>query len=343
MLYNLDMQPRKSLPKTALPRIYFIDREIASGKYPNAPELAKKYETSLSSINRDIAYMRDMMSAPIEYDFFKKGFYYTEKTFRLPAAYATIDDLLALGMAKNLLDLYRNTPIHEAALNLLENILAPLHGEQNAEWFLDRIIIPKTASAPVDAQTWNNIVISLRENKVITFRYDDADAKRLYTLEKPQKQKLNVRRVHPYQLIFDRSNWYLYAFDEDRKELRLFSVARMNDVALKTENFTIKKNFDYRSLEGLSYFGIYKGARTDKFVIEITGDTRWIQERKWAEDQQIQKTKTGIKLSFTSNQFEKVLEWTLSQGAYARPLAPKTFVELWKQIVGDMAKIAKEK
>ena len=102
IVYNLIM-PRKTLPKTALPRLYFIDREIASGKYPNAPALAKKYETSLSSINRDIAYMRDMMNAPIDYDFYKKGFYYTEKTFRLPAAYATADDLLALGMAKNLL------------------------------------------------------------------------------------------------------------------------------------------------------------------------------------------------------------------------------------------------
>jgi len=343
MLYNLDMQPRKSLPKTALPRIYFIDREIASGKYPNAPGLAKKYETSLSSINRDIAYMRDMMSAPIEYDFFKKGFYYTEKTFRLPAAYATADDLLALGMAKNLLDLYKNTPIHEAALNLLENILEPLHGEQNAEWFLNRIIIPKTASAPVDAEIWNNIVISLRENRIITFNYGDAEAKRLYTMEKPQKPKLGIRRVAPYQLIFDRSNWYLYAFDEDRKDLRLFSVARISDVALQTENFTIKKDFDYRSMEGISYFGIYVGAHTDKYVIEITGDTRWIQERQWAEDQQIQKTKTGIKLSFTSNQSEKILEWTLSQGAYARPLAPKTFVERWKAIVSDMAKVAKEK
>jgi predicted DNA-binding transcriptional regulator YafY len=341
MVYNLDMQPRKTLPKTALPRLYFIDREIASGKYPNAPALAKKYETSLSSINRDIAYMRDMMNAPIAYDFFKKGFYYTEKTFRLPAAYATVDDLLALGMAKNLLDLYRNTPIHEAALTLLENILAPLHGEQNAEWFLDRIIIPKTASAPVNAEIWNKIVIGLRENRVIAFHYEDAEAKRLYTREKTQKQKLDVRCVHPYQLIFDRSNWYLYAFDKDRKDFRLFSVARMNDVELKKENFEIKKDFDYRSMEGISYFGIYKGAQTNKFVIEITGDTRWIKERQWADDQQIQKTKTGIKLSFTSNQFEKVLEWTLSQGSYARPLAPKAFVELWKSIVGDMAKIAR--
>ena len=334
------MAPRKSLPKTALPRIYFIDQEIASGKYPNAPALAKKYETSLSSINRDIAYMRDMMGAPIVYDFFKKGFCYSEKTFRLPAAYATADDLLALGMAKNLMDLYRNTPIHEAALNLLESISTPLKGDQNAEWFQNRIVIPKTASAPVDTKSWNNIVSSLRENRIITFQYQSAESKSLHTHAKAPKSKLDIRRVRPYQLLFDSSSWYLFAYDEDRKKMRIFALSRITNVTLKTETFTIEKDFDYRSLEGASYFGVFSGAETYKFSIAISGDTRWIKERQWAEDQKIQKTRGGIKLSFTSNQFEKVLEWILSQGPYARPLAPKVLVERWIGLVREMGKMA---
>jgi len=72
MVYNLDMKPGKTLPKTALLRLYFIDREIASGKYPNTPALAKKYETGLFGINRDIAYIRTMMNAPIDYDFLRR-------------------------------------------------------------------------------------------------------------------------------------------------------------------------------------------------------------------------------------------------------------------------------
>jgi len=171
MIYIDDMQPRKSLPKTAIPRIYFIDQEIAAGRYPNAPSLAKKYETSLSSINRDIAYMRDMLGAPIEYDFFKKGFYYTESTFRLPAAYATADDLLALGMAINLMELYKDTPIHEAALNLLESISTPLQTEKKTNWFKDRIVIPKITPVKMDTDVWNSIVNGLKENRIITFNY----------------------------------------------------------------------------------------------------------------------------------------------------------------------------
>jgi hypothetical protein len=38
------METRKHLPRAVLARIYFIDREIASGKYPNANDLAKGYQ-----------------------------------------------------------------------------------------------------------------------------------------------------------------------------------------------------------------------------------------------------------------------------------------------------------
>jgi predicted DNA-binding transcriptional regulator YafY len=337
MIYPDDMEPRKTLPKTAVPRIYYIDREIAAGKYPNAPSLARKYETSLSSINRDIAYMRDMLHAPIEYDFFKKGFYYTEKTFHLCAAYATSDDLLALGMAKNLLDLYRDSPIREAALNLLENISAPLQTEENAEWFRDRIVIPKTASAMVDEKVWEGIVCGLRENLVIFFQYRSAASENLNSQE---TYELDTRHTRPYQLLFDRSDWYLFAYDEDREDMRMFALARISDVGITKKKFTIPANFDYRSLDGISYFGVYAGGKAYRFIIEIKGDTRWIKERRWAEDQQIEKTSYGIKLSFTSRQFEKVLEWVLHIGPSARPLSPKNLVERWKTTIQEMALVA---
>jgi predicted DNA-binding transcriptional regulator YafY len=331
------MASRKNLPKPAVPRIYFIDREIAAGKYPNAPRLARKYEVSLSTIRRDLEYMQNSLGAPIDYDYFKKGYYYTEKAFHLCAAYATADDLLALGMAKNLLDLYRDTPIHDAALNLLENISAPLQSEKNAEWFRDRIVIPKTASATVDEKVWEGIVGGLRENRVITFKDLSAASENSGGDGEP---KLDNRRVRPYQLLFDRSDWYLFAFDENRKDMRTFTIARIYDVVITENKFTIPRDFDYRSLEGASYFGVYSGEKAYHFIIEIKGDTRWIRERIWAEDQRIEKFNGGIKLSFTSNQFEKVLEWILHLGSSARPLAPKNLIERWTTTIQEMAVVS---
>jgi len=341
------MKSRKSLPKPSLPRIYFIDQKIAAGNYPNAPQMAREYETSLSSINRDIAYMRDMMDAPIEYDHYKKGFYYTEKTFRLTTAYATADDLLALGMAKNLMELYKDTPVHDAALNLLENISAPLQDEENTRWFLDRIVIPKTAAAGIDEKTWKGIVDALRSNRVITFQYSGkedlgpAHDKANDEAGKAPYKKLHTRRARPYQLLFDRSDWYLFAYDEDRNGMRIFALPRITGVALTDAKFSIPANFDYRSLEGASHFGIFSGAKTHRFVIAISGDARWVKERLWADDQKIKETQNGIEISFTSNQFDKVLNWVLSLTPRARPLEPKSLVERWKKAILEAAKIAK--
>jgi hypothetical protein len=85
---------------------------------------------------------------------------------------------------------------------------------------------------------------------------------------------------------------------------------------------------------------VYSGGKASCFTIEIKGDTRWNRERIWAEDQRIEKTRGGIKLSFTSNQFEKVLEWILHLGPNARPLAPKNLLERWAITIQEMAMAA---
>ena len=331
---------RKKLPKTAIPRIYFIDQEISSGKYPNAPGMAKKYETSVSSINRDIAYMRDLLDAPIEYDFFKKGFYYTKKTFRLSAAYAGADDLIALGMAKNLMNLYRNTPIYDVALNLLESISAPLQDIEKNEWFKDRIVIPKTSIVPVDKKVWQSIVSALKENRVITFEYNSLTAS-VQNIQGKQKQII-LRKVRPYQILFDQHAWFLSGYDEDKKEKRIFAMSRISNITVTGQRFELEEGFDYRTSEGVSYFGIFAGSNTYKFTIEIYGDTRIVRERLFADDQVIQETSRGVKLTFTSNQFDRILSWVLSHGPNARPLAPKQLVDSWKKAIKEMSILAEE-
>jgi predicted DNA-binding transcriptional regulator YafY len=320
------MAARKSLPKTALPRIFFIDREIASGRYPNAPYLAKKYETSLPTINRDLALMRDQLNAPIEYDPLHRGFYYSRKTYRLPAGYASADDMLALGMAKNLLVLYRNSPFYESVLNLIEGITAPLDAEGKTGWYENRIIVPPIASAQIDETVWNSVLAAIRENKIITFEYRGG-----------HDREFKTRTVQPYQLLFDTSSWFLFGYSQERGDIRTFALPRMRDVKQTGKTFAIPKDYDYRRIAEGSYFGLYTGPRTYRFSIAVSGEeTQWIKERKWAADQTIKETKNGIVISFTSHQFLKILEWILSQGMYAKPLAPRALVKEWEKHVLGM-------
>jgi predicted DNA-binding transcriptional regulator YafY len=342
------MDTRKSLPRSAFKRIYYIDSKISSGCYPNVPSLAAGWETSESTINRDIDYMRIMLNAPIEYDYKHKGYYYSEKSFRLPAGFVSSEELLTLGMTKSLLSLYKNTPLYDTAYALMDVITAPLdaadenYNETNKtnSWYEDRIVVPQPASAPVPPELWNIIITALRENRMMTFDYQGVN-----------DEDYKSRCVDAWQLLFDNGAWYLYSFDRKRKAVRMFALGRMQNAVLSTETFKLPPNYDYASCTGKdkdgnvlaqSYFGIFAGGKVLKYRIALSGPAIFLaKERTWANDQSVKKTKNGIVMNFTSTQYDKVFEWVLARGAYACPLAPSELVERWKNNLKDMTKLAK--
>jgi predicted DNA-binding transcriptional regulator YafY len=321
------MEKRKTLPRPAFARLYFIDREIASGKYPNTKDLARSYECGIATVSRDIEFMRDRLHAPIEYDYVHRGYWYTEKTYRLPAGFTSADDMLALGMAKSLLSLYRNTPIYDAARELLESLLAPL---EDAGLLENRIIVPPVPSAPVTPEVWNGIVDALRQNRMLNFEY--------ISLWGNGYEK---RQVRPYQLLFDNGSWYLFGFAEERGDVRMFSLPRIRDISLCKETFTLPADYDFCVRNDGSYFGVYSSDTRLRFRINFYGPAALrVQERRWAQDQVIENIEDGVSIAFSSTQYGKVLEWVLSSGRDAAPLEPLELVADWQEHIGDMRKNA---
>jgi predicted DNA-binding transcriptional regulator YafY len=326
---------RASIPvRSGMARLYFIDKEIASGKFPNTGYLAKKWEgISISTISRDIEFMRDSLNAPIEYDALHRGYYYTEPLYRIPTGFSGADELLALGMAKNILTMYKDTPIYEAAHHLLESIIAPLATESNSDWYESRIVVPQVPSAPIPPEVWNPVTTALQENRVLTFEYQGA-----------YDEDYKPRRVRPYQLLFDAGLWYLYGFAEERKGIRIFSLRRMKNIVPTKDRFLLPKDFDYRAGTGGSHFGIFDGQKKHRFKIAFYDySVTWVTDRQWADDQKITKNEDGVIITFTSSQFEKVLEWVLSRGCTARPLEPEKLVDAWQFNIEEMQKMARGK
>ena len=325
---------RASLPIVAWPRIRFIDEQIASGKYPNQKILAEKWENvSITTIGRDIEYMKDLMNAPIDYDAKHRGYYYTKKNFRIPMGFSGADELLALSMAKNILALYRDTPIYDSACQLLDSITAPLADDGDSGWYENRIVLPQTPTSPVPPDIWNLITAALRENRVLVFDYKA-------TYDETEK----TRRVRPYQLLFDTGVWYLYGFSEERKGIRVYSLGRIKNLILTKDRFPLPNDFDYRTGSSGSYFGVFTGQKKYRYKIAFYDySVPWVMDRKWADDQKITETDDGIIISFTSTHFEKVAEWVLSRGSTACPLEPESFVSYWRSEINEMKKMAKDK
>jgi len=341
--------PRKSVPLPALERLYIIDREIASGKYPNTNDLVESLEraeasgecksVSIATVSRDLEFMRDRLKAPIEYDAYKRGYYYSENTFRLPGVFASAEDFMALGMAKSILSLYRDTPFYDASNHLLETIMTPMTSAGtpaasggDRDWLENRIVVPKIASAKLDPLVWKTLVVSLKGNRVITFDYRgtwDAEYQR--------------RRVRPYQLLFDSGVWYLYGFAEERKATRIFSLSRMANAERTTSAFVLPANFRYAEFTGDSYFGVFIGQEKRRFAVDCYGEAViFASERQWAANQKITEIDGGVRIEFTSTQYDKVLKWVLSCGCNAVPRMPEKLLDDWKLHVRKMGKLARK-
>ena len=70
-------EKRHKITHLMLERLINIHKEIRDENYPNTTELAKKFNDGkgISTISRDIEFLRDRLYAPIEYDYARKGYY----------------------------------------------------------------------------------------------------------------------------------------------------------------------------------------------------------------------------------------------------------------------------
>jgi hypothetical protein len=116
----------------------------------------------------------------------------------------------------------------------------------------------------------------------------------------------------------------------------------MKNVSLGKDHFPLPKDFDYRTDNSGSHFGVFAGQKKHRFKIAFYDySVVWIKDRQWADDQKITETDDGIIITFTSTQFDKVAEWVLSRGSTARPLEPELLVNYWRDTITEMRKLAK--
>jgi predicted DNA-binding transcriptional regulator YafY len=136
--------------------------------------------------------------------------------------------------------------------------------------------------------------------------------------------------------------WYLYGYAEERKAIRMFSLSRMKNAALTKDTFILPKDFDYCSQADGSNFGVFAGQKKYRYRVAFYANSiSWALERKWAADQVIEEIDDGVIITFTSSQYDKVLEWVLSRGCSAKPLEPEELVDDWKWHIKEMRKLSK--
>jgi len=311
--------------KPQFTRLLLIDQCIREGNFPNCSTIAREHETSSKTIQRDIDYLRDFLHAPIEYESSKRGYYYSEPNYKLPALSINESDLFAICIAQKLLKQYENTPIYGKLQSVFEKIEASLPDkvavlpsilEKRVSFFQE----PRTYINP---EIWEKVFGALRESRVLKMQY-----------QVPGHAAPSEREVDPYHVVSYQGEWYLIGYCHFRKKILTFAISRIKNSEVLNTHFEIPRDFDFEKFTG-SHFGIYWGDKEYKVKIKFSPEIApLIKERTWHPTQQIKENRDGSSILFLkTNYLLEVKRWVLSWGSGAVVIGPKNLrLELRQEI-----------
>lgn len=297
-----------------LQRMLRIHQVIQSGRFPSAPKLAAELEVSAKSIHRDLDFMRDRLGLPIEFHPARQGYCYTQEVSAFPTMQITEGELFALIVAEKALQQYRGTSFEKpllSAIRKMEEALPDTISLDLAE--AGRTISFRTSAEPiVDLRVFQTLAEATAARHQLELEY-----------RKPGQPAPERRIIDPYHLANINGEWYLFAFDHLRKDLRTFVPARIQRLKATGTTFARRQSFSLEQRLRDS-FGVHSGQGRHEVVLRFSPRAAdYIREKKWHESQTlIELDGGGIELRLKLSSLAEVERWVLSWGGNAVVAGP---------------------
>jgi proteasome accessory factor B len=154
-------------------RLLDLHGRLAAGEYPNCASFAAKWEISTKTAQRDFDFVRDRLNAPLEYDALKRGWFYAEPNFMLPAITMNEGELAALLIASRALREFQGTPMAkqlEAVFGKLADFL-PEQISVNPHELFAQFSFTAPPSLPVQPEVWQTVLKALLQRRMAEIRY----------------------------------------------------------------------------------------------------------------------------------------------------------------------------
>jgi predicted DNA-binding transcriptional regulator YafY len=152
------------------------------------------------------------------------------------------------------------------------------------------------------------------------------------TYRKPGQQQSEQRLVDPYHLANINGEWFLFAYDHLRRDLRTFVPARIKALRPTGRTFGRPQKFSLeRRLR--DSFGVQSGQGEFEVVLRFQAQVAdYIREKKWHDSQQLRDLPHGgVELRMKLSGLAEVERWVLSWGGQAVALRPRQLAESVKR------------
>jgi predicted DNA-binding transcriptional regulator YafY len=306
--------PRQLATRPPFRRLMWALARLRSGRPLKATDLAAEFEVNVRTAYRDLDFLRDDWRVPLEFDRTKGSYLLTEPMTSLPPVALSEGELIALYFAEKVLAQYRGTPFErdlESAFRKIQELL-PQEVRVSPARLDDFLSFDAGPLHTPDAEVFRAVLAALRLRRRVLIRYRSLSSDR--TTE---------RRVHPYHVFNHRGDWYLAAWDEARKDLRIFALHRIRRATPTTGSYEVPPDFSFAKYMA-DAFGVQKGDKPVNVSIRFAPrQARWIRERRWHRSARVQEGLDGsLVLKLTIAETSEIVRWVLQFGSEAEVLEP---------------------
>lgn len=291
-----------------------IHDELRRGALVNCTTLVKTLEVCRKTVVRDIAFMRDRLDLPIDYDAGIQAYRYTHPVSAFPTVKVTEGELLALLVARRALEQYRGTPFHRQLEIAFEKLAGGLRDKISFSPAdeLRAVSFKNMGVAKADLAAFNALSSAVLRLNEVEFDY-----------RKPGSPAVQRRRVRPYHLAHRENLWYLVAHDLEKNSLRTYALPRITNVVVRKENFEKPDDFTPEKFFA-NALGVLGGDGNFLVVIHFKAEAAdLVREREWHESQEMHDLPAGgLELRLRLGALAEIERWVLGWGANAEVLAP---------------------
>lgn len=318
--------------KLMVERFLWFDRQVRAGRYPNATGMAGRWEISHKTAQRTIAFIRDRLGAPLEYDFTRKGYFYSQANYFIPFLQITQEEVLSILVAKNLLSHAAGGIISRSIDKLRRRLFAETGSIGLTEEKMEEAFSAAwNGYSPTQGETFRLVTSALLEHHLLAFTYHS-----------PSTGQTTRRMAEPHHLQHYMGSWILIAWCRLRDDWRKLFLSRMDHLSIMQESFIPRPQSQWRHLlEGA--FGIFQGEETIVVTLRFNPfRARWIAEQYWHLDQRITRLPDGgLDLTLPVSDFREIKMKILQFGADVEVIAPEELRQEMQKEIMKMSKIYK--
>lgn len=315
-----------------LERLLQIDHLLRSpSQCQTSVSLAEALEVSDRTIRDDLAFLRDRLNAPLEYQK-KTGWRYTDLAWRLPSISLSKGELFALTLGARMLEAYGGSAYEKELRSSIERLSERLPEQTwiDLQQLADERIVFRSGAQMVnlDPEIWQQLLEACRTSKQVWMHY--------YAATRLQESE---RVIDPYFIhTYRATNPYVIGFCHKRQEIRWFRIDRIKELRVLNATFERDPKFDSKSYIQKIFQHEVGGHPVNVKIWFDASAAPFIRERRWHLSQEIEEHVDGsLTLYLLISGLNDLKRWVLGYGKGAVVKEPPELVKLVQQEIKSMS------